>query len=335
MKMIDYRKIWRSINDESQRGTAKTQIARRISPKSIIPVFLATDVKRGIRLLYICLEQSHDIVTEDLPRFRGLEISFITTSIGQFKNAGFLKFTQSIPDSDNIFELVISDICDKIINIQNNQNLNIVLNKVLNEWKIFFDKQENEILSVAAQTGLVGELIFLKDYLFQKYSSSESLIYWSGSDKTNHDFQIKSNAVEIKTTTSKHHKKIIVSSERQMDNTGLDHLFLAVFSLNLHNNMPDKTLSSYIKEIYSLIQDDPVSTFQFQIKISKYGYNELSEQKYNIGFSLSEVKFFEIRDGFPRLLQNNLPDGVGDLKYSVVIAACTPFEITSTILTLI
>jgi hypothetical protein len=44
------------------------------------------------------------------------------------------------------------------------------------------------------------------------------------------------------------------------------------------------------------------------------------------------MKFFEVAEGFPRLLQGNLPDGVGDLKYSVVVASCTPFEITTNIL---
>jgi hypothetical protein len=39
-----------------------------------------------------------------------------------------------------------------------------------------------------------------------------------------------------------------------------------------------------------------------------------------------------VREGFPRLLQGNLPDGIGDLKYSVVVSACTPFEIKTDIL---
>jgi len=331
--MIDYRKIWHSINEESRGSTVKTQIARRISPKSAFPVFLATDTKKGVRLLYIGFEQNNDISTEKLPKFRGLEISLITTSIGQFKNIDFLKFTQSIPDSDNIFELVISDICDKVIRLQNKSTLKETLNKVLNEWKLFFEKQDNELLSVAAQTGLVGELLFLKDYLFQKYSLSESLLFWSGSDKTNHDFQIFRDAIEIKTTTGKQHKKFIVSSERQLDNTGLDHLYLALFSLNLHNDMPDKTLPAHISEIYLLLQDDPVATFQFQIKITKYGYNALFEQNYTTGFSLSDVKFFEIMEGFPRILQKDISDGIGDLKYSVMMAACMSYEIKSNILT--
>lgn len=330
--MIDYRKIWNSINTESQGSTVKTQIARRVPSKNVFAVFLATDFRKGVRLLYIKLDSDHDIVTENLPRFRGLEISLATTSIGQFKNEEFLKFTQSIPNTDNIFESVISDICDKIVQIQNKRNLNAVLMKVVNEWKIFFEKQENEILSISAQKGLVGELHFLRDYLFHKYSFTESLFYWTGSDRTNHDFQIVNNAVEIKTTSGKQHKKFTVSSERQLDSTGLEHLYLSLFALNVHSNMPDRTLPALIREIYTHIQDDPIATFQFQIKLAKSGYNEALAEKYTTGFSVFEMKFFEVVEGFPRLLQRNLPDGVGDIKYSVVVAACSPFEITTEIL---
>jgi hypothetical protein len=329
--MIDYHNIWESINNESRRNPLQPQIARRIPSNGLFYVFLATDFRKGIRLLYIKLDNDNGINTDNLPRFRGLEISITVTSIGEFNNSGFLKFTQSIPNTDNIFELVISDLCDKIIRLLNKINLNATLTRVLNEWKIFFEKQENEILSIGSQKGLVGELYFLRNYLFQKYPFAESFFYWTGSDRTNHDFQIINNAVEVKTTSSKQHKKFVISSERQLDGTGLEHLYLALFALNLHSNMPDRTLPALIREIHSLIHDDPIASFQFQVKLAKYGYNEILTDKYTLGFSVFEMKFFDVVEGFPRLLQGNLPNGVGDLKYSVVVSACTPFEIKTDI----
>jgi hypothetical protein len=330
--MIDYRNIWASINIESESSTEKTQIARKIPSKNAFSVFLATDFRKRARLLYVKLNSNHDLITENLPKFRGIDIEITVTSLGEFTNSEFIKFTQSIPNTENIFELLISDLCDTIIRLQNLTNLTVTLTKALNEWKIFFEKKENEILSLGSQKGLVGELHFLKDYLFQKYSFIESLLYWTGSERTNHDFQIMHRAVEVKTTSSKQHKKFTISSEKQLDCTGLEHLYLLLFALNLHSNLPDRTLPALIRKIHSLIQDDPIALFQFQIKLAKYGYNEILADKYTIGFSIVEMKFFEVVDGFPRLLQDNLPEGVGDLKYSVVVAACTPFEIETDIL---
>lgn len=330
--MIDYHKIWDSINNESINNLTQSQIARRIPDDGLFPAFLATDFRSGVRLLYIKVDSDIDILAENLPRFRGLEISVTLTSLGAFVNQNFIKFTQSIPNTENIFESVISDLCESVIHLKNTKNLQAVLTRVLNEWKMFFEKQQNEILSMSRQKGLIGELHFLNDYLFHKYPIQESILYWTGSDSTNHDFQIRNTAVEVKTTSSKQHKKFLVSSERQLDYSGLEHLYLSLFSLNLHSNMPERTLPAMVREIYSQIQKDPFSLFQFQIKLAKYGYNEMNANKYIIGFSVFEMKFFEVREGFPRLLQDDLPDGVGDLRYSVMVSSCTPFEIRTDIL---
>ncbi|AYZ13074.1 PD-(D/E)XK motif protein [Chryseobacterium arthrosphaerae] len=330
--MINYKEIWESINNESKNNPMKSQIARRIPSDGLFSSFLATDFRKHIRILYIKLDSDQDILINSLPKFRGLDISIIVQNLGEFSNAFFLRLTQSIPNTDNIFELVISDLCDKVIQLQNKNNLSSTLIKTLSEWRIFFEKHENKILSISAQKGLFGELHFLKHYLFQKYSFTESVLYWTGSDKTTHDFQIMNKVVEIKTTSGKQHKKFSIASEKQLDNTGVDHLYLSLFSVNLHRNLPNSTLPALIHEICMQIQYDTVATFQFYIKLLKYGYNEALADKYTVGFSISESKFFEVKEQFPRLLQTNLPDGVGDLKYSIVVAACAPFEITTDIL---
>ncbi len=333
--MIDYREIWKSINSESSAATSKTQIARKIPTNGIFAIFLATDFNKGVRLLYIKLANDHNFLIDKLPLFRGLEITLSVTSIGGFVNQEFLKFSQSIPNSEKIFEYVISDLCDKVASIQDANKLLSNLTSVLNEWKLFFEKQQYKILSISEQKGLMGELFFLKDYLFRKYPYSEALIYWTGLDKTNHDFQLKDIAIEVKATSSKQHKKFYISSERQLDSTGLKHLYLAVFSLNVHDNMCEKSLPKFIEEIYLQIQDDSYATFQLEIKLAKYGYNQIHAEKYTSGFSLYEMSFFEVVSGFPRLLQGELPAGLGDLKYSIVVSACKPYQIESDIINIL
>ena len=330
--MINYKEIWESINNESKNNLMQSQIARRIPSKGFFNSFLATDFRKKIRLLYIKLDTDQDILISALPKFRGLDISITVQNIGEFSNTTFLTLTQSIPNTDKIFELVISDLCDKVIQLRNKDDLSDILIKTLFEWNLFFEKYENKILSISLQKGLFGELYFLKNYLFKKYSFTESILYWTGSDKTIHDFQIMDKVVEIKTTSGKQHKKFTVSSERQLDSTDIDCLYLSLFSVNLNNNLPKCTLPAIIEEICAQIQYDPIAIFQFYLKLLKYGYNEALADKYNIGFSVSDIKFFAIKEGFPRLLQTDLPNGVGDLKYSIVVAACIPFEITTDIL---
>jgi hypothetical protein len=208
--MIDYRKIWESINNESKSNPLKSPIARRIPSSGLLTVFLATDLQRGVRLLYIKVDDELEVDIDQLPRFKGLEISRVLGSLGEFHDQDFIKLRQTIPNVDNIFELVISDICDRITQLISKRNFGPLLIKILNEWKLFFEREENEILSIEAQKGLFGELYFLKNYLFKKYSLNESLVYWTGYDRTNHDFQIRNIAVEVKTTSSKQHLKFMI-----------------------------------------------------------------------------------------------------------------------------
>ena len=89
--MIDYRNIWNSLNVESEKAIIKAEIVRKIPSLGKYSVFLSTDFHKGIRLLYCKLNLNDNLNLGSFPRFKGLEISVINTSIGEFKNNEFLK----------------------------------------------------------------------------------------------------------------------------------------------------------------------------------------------------------------------------------------------------
>nr|WP_199082861.1 PD-(D/E)XK motif protein [Pedobacter sp. ASV19] len=333
--MINYREIWKSINEESAGFPDKGLIARKIHSEGAFPVFLATDFKQKIRLIYVKLDKDVLIKINDLPRFRGFDISRIVFSIGSYKNTEFLKLTQLIPETEGIFELFISDLCDHIIGIQNKHNINHLLTKILTEWKFFFDHSEAKILTLSEQKGLFGELIFLKNYLFKIYSPKQALAFWTGANRTNHDFQLDDKAVEIKTTSGKMPWKFTVSSEKQLDNTGLKYLYLVLFIINVHENRGDGSICAIVNEVFEMLKGDLSVLSQFEIKLAKYGYNMLHAEKYTVGFSLSQVNIFEVTDNFPRLINVNIPPGIGDIKYSIMASACKEFEVKTEIIKLI
>ncbi|ACU03159.1 PD-(D/E)XK motif protein [Pedobacter heparinus] len=333
--MINYQEIWKSINEESASNPNRVQIARMIPSKGAFSAFLATDFKKKIRLLYVKLDRDVFLTINDLPRFRGFDISCVISSIGRFKNTEFLKLTQAIPETDSIFELVISDLCDHIIRIEEKQSLKPILVNVLTEWKFFFDRSEDKILTLSEQKGLFGELTFLKNYLLKIYTPEQALVFWTGGNRTNHDFQLDKKAVEIKTTSGKMPWKFMVSSEKQLDNTGLEFLYLVLFILNVHDNRVSDNLSTLIDEIFNMIRQDSSALLQFEIKLAKYGYNILYAGKYTTGFSITQAKFFEVRNDFPRLINTNIPAGIGDIKYTIMASACAEFETKTDIINLI
>lgn len=326
MKKIDYTEIWKEINEESQNNP-DSLIARKIPAESNEAVFIATDFNKNIRCLYIDLSSGIYINQNRLPLFRGLDVAEVNSSIGDYHNRRFLKISQTIPETENIFELFVSDICNDIVNLASFSSLEFTLISSLNEWKVFFEKYTEELLPLSVQQGLFGELSFLESYILKKYTAYEAMCYWTGAKRTNHDFQLHGTAVEVKTSAGKQHKKIQINSEKQLDTTGLKKLFLALYCLNIHDNAPEKSISSKVESVRNIISEDPAALTIFEAQLTRVGYNKNLAHLYISGFSVSKIKLYGITAGFPAITTSMLPEGVGDLKYSVMISSCGKFEI--------
>ena len=71
-----------------------------------------------------------------------------------------------------------------------------------------------------------------------------------------------------------------------------------------------------------------MASIKFSEKLIEAGYIEDHADRYKAGYALRSGRAYRVREGFPRLTAANLPEGVGDLSYTVVVAACEPFRTT-------
>lgn len=327
MKKIDFTKIWIEINAESQKNP-ESIIARRIHAESREAIFIASDYHKCIRSLYVDLSSGIYVEINKLPKFRGLDICETICSVGDCANHKFLKISQNIPSTENIFELFVSDICTDVANLKTFSQLESVLTNSLNEWKVFFEKYITDVLPLYIQQGLFGELLFISDFMLQKYSAYEAILFWTGSRRTTHDFQLYNGiAIEVKTSSAKQHRRISISSEKQLYKADLSHLFLVFYILNIHDNFPEKSLAAKIAEIRSMIADDPVAISMFDAQLMRIGYNVELSGLYTTGLSVISLKLYEIKEGFPAITPEILPEGTGDVKYSIAASACQQYEI--------
>ena len=323
--MINFKEIWESINNESKNDDSLAFAAREIQTDSKSKLFLASNIPLNKRLLFVLLENVPENIS--FPKFQGIEISIFKTSLGFYKDKNFLCLKQSIEGVDNIFELVISDIANTIINMTPEKNLITTFLDSLETWKQFFEKNKSKSLSIEKQKGLFGELIYLRDFVFKEIDFSTAIESWKGPDRAYHDFEFKKMAVEIKTTSGKEHKKFMISSEKQLDMLELDNLYLGLFSLNVHFNDIGQTLTDLIDECDNLLSEFSAARYAFDLKLLKSGFLQEHKLEYNTRFSISSIDFFEIKDDFPKIIKNNLPTGLGDIKYSVMVSACERFKI--------
>jgi hypothetical protein len=65
----------------------------------------------------------------------------------------------------------------------------------------------------------------------------------------------------------------------------------------------------------------------FQDKIFGCGLGYPYIDSYTSHYIVKEHILFNVKEGFPRILSAGLPNGLGDLSYSIEIGACTYYKI--------
>ena len=143
---------------------------------------------------------------------------------------------------------------------------------------------------------------------------------WQGPGKSAKDFQFNDWAVEVKTTQGKNHQKIHVSNERQLDTSSVGSLYLYHISLNVLQSSGE-TLNSVVEEIREILNKDFRALTQFNSRLNLGGYFSHQTQLYNgVGFTIRAENFYRIEKEFPRVEENDLRNGVGDVTYSIILS---------------
>ncbi len=63
-------------------------------------------------------------------------------------------------------------------------------------------------------------------------------------------------------------------------------------------------------------------------KLIAYGYLDTHQSLYaTTGYTVREHAFYRVVQGFPRLVETDLIDGVGGVQYHLVIAACAAHRV--------
>ena len=87
-------------------------------------------------------------------------------------------------------------------------------------------------------------------------------------------------------------------------------------SLNDLVEWVENHLSSFIPELN-----------MFKLKLYEIGYFDLHKPLYqNIGYTIRQENIYKVEDEFPRITEEEIRNGVGDVKYTIVIADCLFFQ---------
>jgi len=163
--------------------------------------------------------------------------------------------------------------------------------------------------------------------LLKVFSANEALSFWKGPFGEQQDFGIGNIAVEVKSKQGTSAPYIQISSIDQL-RCDTENCFLYVITFNSAPKSAENTISlnKIIHEIKQLLPNANEVDI-FENLLAEAGYMDLPEYDER-HYLISKESMLEIRDGFPRLLGDSVPNGVVSIQYKIELKECKPFEIT-------
>lgn len=260
----------------------------------------------------------------NFPIWKGIKIDLVVLPEYSEDDQMFIELEQMPETEGYIFEIVAEDLRSGLEKKPDDKGCSESTYEILKKWKDFFATGKSLVLTGIRAQGLYGELLFLKELILGL--GTKSVYMWAGGSNT-HDFYVKRNAIEIKTTSTQAPYFAHINSEYQLDNKDVNgQLYLRMYALRRDNNGGQR-LSQIVTDIRALLKMDFSSMNLFEDKLQKAGYIDAAADCYIEGYTIREIYSFKVAENFPRIIRKNIPVGVYDLEYAISIDQCKDFAI--------
>ncbi len=315
------KQIWEEL--ENDLSFSKGLLIRRYSSAVLPDVFIALQQPEKLLCVAASISTNVEINISSFSNLQEIQVDVLPDVNHNGKNLLIFKLINK--QHKDIFAVLCEDLISSITNETNEKQLvRAILNR-FEKWKSLFNKIASQGLTPEEQRGLFGELYFLRKFLLFNSDFQKVINTWVGTSREIRDFQLNNWALEVKTTIGNNHQKVHISSERQLDTTHLDCLYLYHLSIEKAQESGE-TLPQIIVSIFEILQSDTISLNRFKAKLYEVGYFEQQEDLYNnIGYHIRQDTFYKVEGEFPRLQENELRNGVGDVKYSIIVSQCQQY----------
>lgn len=227
-------------------------------------------------------------------------------------------------ENQRVFAALCEDLITTLKPLSSTKEMAQEVVNQLHRWKDLFGKIKFEGLSKEEQQGLYGELVFLRKLLNRSSNDTyvSTLQLWTGVEKTNKDFQGDNWAVEVKTTSTNNAQFITINGERQLDNSLVAHLFVYHLVLEV-SKTNGESLPMIVSEIKALLSGNVPALCIFEEKLIEAKYISCHEFLYAERFyKKRSEKYYKVLADFPRIMENDLRNGVSNVVYVISIGMC-------------
>ena len=226
--------------------------------------------------------------------------------------------------SDLFIELC-DDVVSAFLSCQTEEQGVETLRTRVAHWQRFMASAGDQGLSLERQLGLYGELLFLYRLIEAGHGAAGAINAWQGPLSKNQDFIFGTTAVEVKSTGVNSATRVSISNELQLDDLGLEYLYLCHQSFDQRSNLPT-TLPLLIKKLEVLVGEDLISALDDRLLSA--GYHRTQESIYGgVGYTERRIVNYRVTEGFPRIVPKSLPPGVQEVQYSIELSSATHFVV--------
>jgi len=299
--------------------------ARRVDEHLQWNFYWAKGVDR--KCLLILRHASDSQPVSRLPTLNGLEITETDADDGHDK---MLVFRLSDSNQRTIFEQLCRDIVSATSAAESEREA--VELALARTWRWHHLLRGGNIgrLSEEEQKGLIGELLVLERHLLSRFSPGEAMEAWRGPLDAPKDFEIGRTCIEAKARRGGATPFVAISSEHQLDNSGLDSLFLYVVDIS---SAPSSDTTAFtVTDIARRVRERVESVDQGVIelldsRLLATGFDW--QQDYSAFRWISgRSRIYRVNDGFPRLSAHDAPAGISNIRYSLSLMECEAFAAT-------
>ena len=245
-------------------------------------------------------------------------------AVEQYKDGDLLTLRFSLENNELLeyFCTFCQDLLDSVKVTSEDETAYHTLRSRYYSWRQLF-RPDNNRLTEAEIMGLIGELLFLKDYMIPERGIDIALESWMGPEKTHKDFSDQQDWFEVK-TISVGKESVRISSIEQLD--GDTDGYLVVYELEKMSPSFDGILiNKLVNEIIALLANASQRE-TFMAKLQLFGF-DFSNENDNLVFALRNKNIYKVDlKSFPRVRRVMLPDAITRVQYEILLTEIESFK---------
>lgn len=310
--------VWREI--EQQLKTENKCYQRMICVDLLFRAYIGSSGVPCRRFLSLEIPEKESPKFDSFTAPQGFSLTIAEPTV---KHEGYVAcvLQSSSFDQNDVFTIVVKDIINDLCKQKESDKYVDTLKSRIEKWRVFFKNSARKKLSEDAVIGLFGELSFIDSFSDHDINAISDM--WNGPIKSAQDFQGNTLAIEVKTSATSHLEYVHIASEVQLDNNNWDNMFLIAYRIE-RNDATGLKLPDIIDRVKARLSHS--QTTRFMACLTCLGYSEEDSSFYDNGYSVKEEHLFRVKEGFPRILRQDLPQGVTDVKYVLALSCCKEFE---------